>query len=158
MDSLLAKLNFKTHPRVLVLDAPEEAAALVASLRARAEVSVDLKAKGPFDFAIVFLKACQDISTAVAAGKTLGEDAPFWCAYPKKRSKKYVSDLSRDGGWQPLGDLGFEPVRQVALDEDWSALRFRKVEKIRTMIRSADFALSPAGKLKASQRPTSGKK
>lgn len=32
MDSLLANLNFKAHRRVLVLNAPEEAAQLVASL------------------------------------------------------------------------------------------------------------------------------
>lgn len=158
MNSLLAKLNFKGHQRVLVIDAPEEAAALLASLKAEAEVSVDPKAKGPYDFAVVFLKACQDVPKAAAAAKALDLDAPFWCVYPKKSSKKYASDLSRDGGWQPLGDLGFEPVRQVAIDEDWSALRFRKAEKIRTMTRSADFAMSVAGKIKAGKGQASAKK
>jgi len=49
----------------------------------------------------------------------------IWVAYPKKSSKKYKSDLSRDDFWDALKDLGLEPVRQIALDEDWSALRFK---------------------------------
>ena len=151
MADLLTKLNFKDHKRVLVLDAPLEAGALVASLRGRAEVSLAMEAAPPYDFAVVFLEACRDLPRAVAAAQALDEDAPFWCAYPKKSSKRYASDLGRDGVWQPLGELGFEPVRLVALDEDWSVLRFRKAEKIKTMTRSADFALSAAGKLKAGQ-------
>jgi len=149
VDSLLAKLNFKAHRRVLVLNAPEEAAQLVASLREHAAVAIDAKAKGPFDFALIFFQGCAEVGTAGQATELLAEDAPFWCCYPKKSSKKYASDLSRDGGWQPLGDLGFEPVRQVALDEDWSALRFRKAEKIKTLTRSADFAMSETGKARA---------
>jgi hypothetical protein len=150
MDARLAKLNFKTHRRVLVLGAPEEAAAWLAPLQAEAEVSVSPLSKGPFDFALVFLRNCAEVPKAVAALGLLAEDAPFWCAYPKRSSKRYASDLSRDGGWQALGDLGFEPVRQVALDEDWSALRFRKAEQIKRLARSVDFAMSAIGKAKAS--------
>ncbi|MEO8473318.1 MAG: hypothetical protein ABI477_14050, partial [Chryseolinea sp.] len=47
-------------------------------------------------------------------------------------------------GWAVLGKLGFEPVRMVAIDEDWSALRFRKTSHIKTMTRSS--AISDAGK------------
>jgi hypothetical protein len=38
----------------------------------------------------------------------------------------------------------------VAIDEDWSAVRFRKVEHIKTMVRSRAHAISQAGKRKAS--------
>ena len=47
-------------------------------------------------------------------------------AYPKKTSKKYSATVSRDEGWGPLGENGYETVRLIALDEDWSILRFRK--------------------------------
>lgn len=153
MDALLTKLNFKAHRRVRVLGAPAEAAALLAALGAVATVESQPDAAGPFDFAVVFLRDCQDLSRAVEAAQCLDEDAPFWCCYPKKSSKRYASDLSRDRGWQPLGDLGFEPVRQVALDEDWSALRFRKAEQIKTLTRSADFAMSAVGKARAGGKP-----
>jgi hypothetical protein len=49
-----------------------------------------------------------------------------WVAYPKKASRRYGCEFDRDTGWQALGDAGFEPVRQVAIDEDWSALRCRQ--------------------------------
>lgn len=153
MDALLTKLNFKAHRRVRVLGAPAEAAALLAALGAVATVESQPGAPGPFDFALIFLKACQDLPLAVAAAQSLADDAPFWCCYPKQSSKRYTSDLSRDKGWQPLGDLGFEPVRQVALDEDWSALRFRKAEKIKTLTRAADFAMSAVGKARAGGKP-----
>ena len=41
-----------------------------------------------------------------------------------------------------MGDAGFEPVRMVAIDEDWSALRFRRVEFIKTMNRPEDVRLT----------------
>jgi hypothetical protein len=56
-------------------------------------------------------------------------------AYPKGSSKKYKASINRDSGWESLGQHGFEGVRQVALDENWSALRFRKVEFIKVMTR-----------------------
>lgn len=50
----------------------------------------------------------------------------LWFAYPKKNSKRYDSDITRDRGWESLEKYHFKPVRQIALDEDWSALRFRR--------------------------------
>ena len=60
----------------------------------------------------------------------LAPDAVLWLAYPKKTSKRYKSDLTRDQGWAPLLPYNYEPVSQVALDEDWSALRFKPFELI----------------------------
>ena len=57
---------------------------------------------------------------------------------------EYKCDFNRDNGWTRLGELGFEPVRQVAIDDDWSALRFRRVGFIKTMTRS--FAMTEEGK------------
>jgi hypothetical protein len=74
-------------------------------------------------------------------------DVVIWFAYPKGTSKKYKCEFNRDTGWEIFGKLGFEPVRAVAIDEDWSALRFRRVSFIKTMIRS--FALTEEGKIKA---------
>ncbi|CAM3911943.1 hypothetical protein [Alkalicoccus chagannorensis] len=55
----------------------------------------------------------------------LPEDGLLWMAYPKRTSKQYQSDINRDAGWEPLEDLSLRGVRQIALDEDWSALRWR---------------------------------
>lgn len=69
-------------------------------------------------------------------------DAVVWFAYPKASSKKYRCDFNRDSGWEALGSLGFEGVRQVAIDDDWSALRFRRVEYIKKMVRAENRRLA----------------
>lgn len=68
----------------------------------------------------------------VLAAKAPG-DALLWFAYPKGTSKKYMCDFNRDDGWDVLRKSGFDSVRQIAIDEDWSALRFRCVESGRSM-------------------------
>lgn len=65
----------------------------------------------------------------------LDSDVVFWIAYPKKSSKNYRADYDRDNGWELLGEWGMEPVRQVAINEDWSALRFRNIENIQKLTR-----------------------
>ncbi len=74
------------------------------------------------------------------------EDGILWFAYPKGTSKKYTCEFNRDTGWAALGKQGYEVVRAVAIDEDWTALRFRNAENIKKMTRS--FAMSETGKKK----------
>lgn len=38
------------------------------------------------------------------------------------------ADLNRDTLWPVLGEYGMRPVSQVAVDEVWSALRFRPLK------------------------------
>jgi hypothetical protein len=45
----------------------------------------------------------------------------FWVAYPKGGR----ADVNRDSLWPILAEFGFRPISQVAIDETWSALRFR---------------------------------
>ena len=63
------------------------------------------------------------------------EDEAIWMAYPKGTSKKYKPQINRDSGWKAVGALDYEGVRQIAIDEDWSALRFRKLKFIKTLTR-----------------------
>ncbi len=55
-----------------------------------------------------------------------GDDPLLWFAWPK--AGQLETDLTRDQGWDAVTDAGWEPVRQVAIDDVWSALRFRKDE------------------------------
>jgi len=55
--------------------------------------------------------------------KAAGADRLTWVAYPK--AGKLGTDLNRDSLAALLGENGIQPVRQVAIDEVWSALRFR---------------------------------
>lgn len=76
----------------------------------------------------------------------LAKEALLWMAYPKKSSKRYQSTIHRDSGWEPLGQLELEPVRQISLNVDWSALRFRHVDKIQSLSRRKSMAISQKGK------------
>ena len=46
----------------------------------------------------------------------------------RPRSKLCRGLFNRDSEWRVLSEAGYETVRMVAIDEDWSALRFRKSE------------------------------
>ena len=70
-------------------------------------------------------------------------------AYPKASSKRYQCEFNRDTGWAAVGVAGFESVRQVAIDEDWSALRFRRTEYVKKLTRDASRMSSEAGKSRA---------
>lgn len=59
-------------------------------------------------------------AAAVAAAR---EDRLAWIAYPK--AGQLNTDINRDSLARAVGELGVRPVRQVALDDVWSALRFR---------------------------------
>ena len=57
-------------------------------------------------------------------GDDLHGPAAVWIAYPKGGR----SDVNRDSLWPILGEHGMRPIGQVAIDETWSALRFRPLE------------------------------
>ena len=82
----------------------------------------------------------------------LETDGVVWFCYPKQSSKKYKCEFNRDNGWNSLGVLGYEPVRMVAIDEDWSALRFRKTEHIKKITRRESFALTTEAKHRTTQK------
>ena len=65
-------------------------------------------------------------ATAQAA---LAEGGVLWLAYPKGGSG-IETDLSRDHGWDAPRDAGWRPVSQVAVDEVWSALRWRPIGEV----------------------------
>jgi Bacteriocin-protection, YdeI or OmpD-Associated len=145
MTPLFKKLNFKAPGELWIINAP---ASFDAEIKAMSEnYTVYHEFSEPLSFALTFATKQAEVD-AIAhefAQKTKG-DTILWISYPKGSSKKYTCDFNRDTGWGVLGELGFEPVRQVAIDEDWSALRFRRVDYIKTMTRS--FAMTKAGQEK----------
>ncbi len=146
MTPLFKKLNLGGCDTILVLNSPESFEAELSQLEG-VKVLRKATAKLKVTFAIGFAvtqSEC-DLVSSTAASATEG-DSIVWIAYPKASSKKYKCDFNRDTGWTVLGAAGFEPVRQVAIDEDWSALRFRRTEYIKLLTRSNAMAQSPEGK------------
>lgn len=110
-------------------------------------VQRDLKSAAAIEFSLAFVIKQSEVDTlGKAIAKKAQGDAVVWFAYPKGSSKKYKSEINRDSGWKVLGDAGFEPVRMVAIDEDWSAVRFRRVDFIKTLTRGKEHRMSAKGK------------
>jgi hypothetical protein len=150
MTPLFKKLNLGMHTIIHVLNAPASFESALAALRG---VAVKKTMAGSVNFAMAFVvtqAALDDASAALV--RACEGDAVLWMVYPKKTSKKYQCEFNRDTGWRVLGDAGFEPVRMVAINEDWSALRFRKVVHIKKMTRDVAMTISTAGKRKASAK------
>ena len=129
---LFKKLNLGTHDEIVVLNAPESFETELRQLKA---VKILRNPKSPkavkFGLAFTVTQAQLDRSASVLAAASEG-DAVLWFAYPKGTSKRYTCEFNRDNGWGVIRKAGFESVRQVAIDEDWSALRFRRVEFVKS--------------------------
>ena len=136
-----AKLNLKDQIEIVVLNAP---ASFEPELKSLKGVTIRRDAKGgDIDFSLAFVMTQKEVDTlGPQVAKKAKGDAVVWFAYPKGTSKKYKSEINRDEGWRVMGKAGFEPVRMVAIDEDWSAVRFRRVEFIKTMNRPEEVRLT----------------
>ena len=143
MTPLFKKLNLRTQAVIDVINAP---ASFEPELAALGDVGIRRTLTDLSEFAIVFVITQSELDVASATlAKACTGDAVLWMAYPKGTSKIYRCEFNRDSGWSTLGAAGFEPVRMVAIDADWSALRFRRVEHIKNMVRNPDGAISIAG-------------
>ncbi|HCR49931.1 MAG TPA: hypothetical protein PLL64_00605 [Rhodothermales bacterium] len=147
MNPILKKLGYKGQPLVLLLEAPESFAAVIQEF----ETPPDVIPVGTYAFILAFAKDKRALNNLTAGITTLLKgDGHLWLAYPKKTSRMYKSDLSREVVGACLGSQDFEPVRQIAIDQDWSALRFRHVGNIKSMTRS--FAATKEGQ-RRTQKP-----
>lgn len=160
MDPLLKKLNFKDEEEILVLNSPPEYEDLLKNFSKYTKVLTkmsDMEIDQGIKFALIFLFEQEDLSKLLPLFiEQLIEDAKLWVTYPKKSSKKYKSDIDRDHGWDHLGEYGYEPVRQVAVDDDLSALRFRKVSYIKNFNRNKEMMLSKEGRDRKDRKEKEG--
>ncbi|MEO8747451.1 MAG: hypothetical protein ABI379_07325 [Rhodanobacter sp.] len=130
MPTVFDKLNLKDQREILVINAPASFEPAVQALEG-VHVLREARDAKVVHFALAFATTQAEVDTlARSLVKKAAGDVILWFAYPKGSSKKYQCAFNRDTGWDTLRSLGFDTVRAVAIDEDWSALRFRRVEFI----------------------------
>lgn len=133
MNAIFKKLQFKNHDTVYILNAPEEFQQHIEDISEITKIHDDTQTGTEYEFVIVFVQTIEDVEKyANNVVDKIIEDAMLWFAYPKKSSKKYSSEITRDSGWESLNKHGYRPIRQIAIDEDWSALRFRHENFVKT--------------------------
>jgi hypothetical protein len=158
MSPVFKKLNLKEQKEIVVVGAPPSFEPEIASLEG-VTVRRSVADTPEIAFSLAFVTRQKQVDElAKAVGKRAVGDAVVWFSYPKQSSKKYTCELNRDTGWAPLGQAGFEPVRMVAIDDDWSAVRFRRVDFIKSLTRPTEYALSAGGKAKSQANAKAAKK
>ena len=75
------------------------------------------------DAVVAFVTRRDDLASAEPAVTAARADRLAWIGYPK--GGQLGTDLNRDRLAAALADQGVQPVRQVSIDDTWSALRFR---------------------------------
>jgi hypothetical protein len=123
LEALIKKLRYKQGP-ALVLNPPEGYILGIESDNAATE---------QFDFIQLFVNNSEEVEKWLAeALPLLNEDALFWITYPKQ-SSKVKTDINRDSLFKLVQELSpYRAVSNVAVDEKWSALRFRHQEKVKS--------------------------
>jgi hypothetical protein len=137
MPSIFEKLNLKALREIVAINSP---ATFESELDAIAQQGVcvlrNVALAEKFQFAIAFATRQAEVDAlSEALARNADQDALIWFAYPKGASKRFKCEFNRDTGWDVMRKLGFDTVRQVAIDEDWSALRFRRIQFIKASVR-----------------------
>jgi hypothetical protein len=126
---IVKKLRIKPGMRALVMAAPDGYVRRLAPLPEGVEITT--KPTGTYPFIHMFTTRVAEIEKSVPALlRCAAPEALFWIAYPKKTAG-IDSDLSRDILAAAMIDMGWRPVSIVALDEVWSALRFRPIADVK---------------------------
>ncbi len=129
---LFQKLNLGDHREIVVLNVPDSLELELKQLKGVEVLRDPVKPKN-VRFAMAFAITQAQLDRAAKSLAVASEgDAVIWFAYPKGTSKRYTCEFNRDSGWKVIIGAGFESVRMVAIDEDWSAVRFRRVEYVKT--------------------------
>jgi hypothetical protein len=125
-----AKLGIRSGFSVRLIAPPTDCAALLGPMPT--DATLHSGGAGPFDAVILFVPTTETLTThsanAVAALKPGGL---LWLAYPKKTGA-IASDMTRERAWEAFAALEIRPVSQIAIDETWSALRFRPVADVKS--------------------------
>jgi len=120
---LVQRLVLKPGTVLFAPNVPAEVLPLLSPLPEGAQLVSTAPRK--VDAALLFARDQAELKRVFARleGK-LSEDPLLWLCYPKGGSG-VDTDLNRDRGWEPVDAAGLRGVAQIAVNEVWSALRFR---------------------------------
>jgi hypothetical protein len=124
---LLQKLGYQPGKLAAVINCPIDLIEVFAGL---------VFGQNNLDWQLHFCTNRAAIDDAVEfASNTYQIGGHLWFAYRKSKNPK-PGDINRDRGWEGLTALGFLPVTQIAINQEWSALRFRQRAEIKKLTRS----------------------
>ncbi|SRR6266851_2346470 len=125
-EMLAQKLLVKADARVLLLNAPIGYARKLEPLPAGATV---IDKRGKADVVIAFVRDSAELRRFAPSFGALEDEAVLWVCYPKGGAKA-GTDIDRDILHAAMEKHELTGVTLVALDEVWSAMRFRAPEDV----------------------------
>lgn len=130
VNPLAKKLQVKPGKHWLLFKAPDNYLTLLEPLPDGTTVSYE--AKGSFDGIQLFVKNSIELAENLKiVVPVLRPDTILWIIYPKKASG-IESDLEMMSSCGELAKYGFGGVAAAAVNEIWTALRFRPKEQTKT--------------------------
>ena len=128
--TVLEKLGYKPGMAGWVVDRP---AGLID------HIALPEQRVGDADLIVVFVTSIADVAARLPQViPHYRRGGGLWFAYPKKTGA-IKTDISRDNGWDALVAIDLLPVTQIAIDDTWSALRFRYRDEIARLTRKTDL-------------------
>lgn len=112
------RLQVKGNRRLAVINAPKPIDTQIGARTSRAQIDLA-------DVTLLFVRDRAELDEKLPSVLvSLKNNAIFWLAYPKLTSK-LARDLNRDTIHKLAPQHGLDTVAQIAIDEDWSALRLK---------------------------------
>ncbi|MCY3646004.1 MAG: hypothetical protein OXH07_03405 [Chloroflexi bacterium] len=122
---LAERMHLRAGERLLLVGAPDGYATVLA---APESMEVWEAPEGTFDVIQVFVSTRAALEAEAPRLKALLKpDGKLWIAYPKGTSKHLSADINRDDIRRYALTVGLQTVAQVAVDDDWSAIRCKVV-------------------------------
>ena len=132
MTNLFKKLKLENQKEILVLNEPKGFAKQLAQL-VDIDVYESLIQVNKVEFALVFVTTIKEFEQQMLTlGPKLKDDVVLWVAHPRTISKNYSTDITNAYDWAPLTRNSYDSVESLTINKDWEALRFRKLEYIRS--------------------------
>lgn len=117
------KMFIREGYTVLLVCEPEDYRFLLKDLPE--DVTVTTNASGPVDLIQVFVKTRNELEEQLPRLRNhLKPDGFLWITYPKGTSK-IKTDINKDSLWAYVKTLDLKAIHQIAVDDTWSAMRFR---------------------------------
>jgi hypothetical protein len=115
------KLGLKAGKTLAVRQPPENVVTLIGALPSGAKLAT--AENKPCALILMFAKDMAALAKGLPGCKRrLEPGGALWVAYIKK------TDINRDSIRDYVATIGLDTVSQIAIDEDWSALRLKVVQ------------------------------
>jgi len=130
--TMAKKLRLAAEHSIVVLNAPD---GFLAQLQpGPADVKTELQTNETYDAVLLFVRDIDELRRSGAAAiHATRPNGLLWISYPKGGKARGATDLPATPWWvqrDVLGEItsqtGYKPVAFLAVDDNWTALRFKR--------------------------------